>query len=380
MAIGTDIPTNPISEDRRVALLAEYAEVNNNFRLLTNIRFKLLAFLPIAPAAVLAFITASNSGVSSQAVEARTFALGLFGIVVTAGIAAYNARNDQIYLWHVDRAGTIERELGLPDGSFANRPNAWFEIGGGKTRWHIGHVSSVTVIYAASLTLWLLLCLLAIAQIAHGSHRLPMWWYAIAIVVATIMTAVGGAVIRKQKERRRDTFSDHADEAIRLVKRLKREGDIDTCDTWKKLVTACEHLAGRDRSETQRREEIELRIDFYGAHDEQELRRYMRPDSTGLTTEAQYVALIVDLPPSWLIAAPQRRPNTRSRPNTTCSCRNISRSVPSTGMPNWHRRPRDSSSDTTSTKVGSDHPKSALLLLCAWANKRRHWRRDARKG
>ena len=340
MATGADIPTDPTSQDRRVALLAEYAEVNNNFRLLTNIRFKLLAFLPIAPAAALAVITASASGVPSQAVEARAFALGLFGTVVTAGIATYNARNDQIYLWHVDRAANIERELGLPDGSFANRPNAWFEIGSRKRRWHVGHVSSVTVIYTSSFTLWLLLCLLAIAQIAHGPSRLPIWWYAIAIVVATTLTAAGGTVIRKQKQRRRDTFSDHADEAIELVKRLKRGGDIDTRSrTWMLFVAECEHLAGRDRSETQRREEIELRIDFYGAHDEQELRRYMRPDSTGLTTEAQYVALIVDLPPSWLLDTPQRRPNTRGR-------RDAPSSITSGGEPQWHRRPPDTKGST----------------------------------
>ena len=341
MTIDTDIPADPTSEDRRVALLAEYAEVNNNFRLLTNIRFRLLAFLPIAPAAVLAFITASNSGVSSQAVEARTFALGLFGIVVTAGIATYNARNDQIYLWHVDRAARIERELGLPDGSFANRPNAWFEIGSRRRRWHVGHVSSVTVIYTSSFTLWLLLCLLAIAQIAHGSSHLPIWWYAIAIVVATILTSAGGTVIRKQKQTRRDTFSDHADEAIEAVEKLKQAGDIDTRSyAWTRFVAACEHLAGRDRSKTQRKEEIELRIDFYGAHDEEELRRYMRPDSTGLTTEAQYVALIVDLPPSWLLDTPQRRPNTRSRrrPNTR-SRRDATGSIASGGEPQWHRRP-----------------------------------------
>ncbi len=60
---------------RHEAFLKEYSEVCNNFRLLTDVRFKLLAFLPIAAAAAAAIF--SN--------DARA-ALSLFGLVVTLGL------------------------------------------------------------------------------------------------------------------------------------------------------------------------------------------------------------------------------------------------------------------------------------------------------
>lgn len=124
-------PTEERAAHRQTALLTEYAEVNENFRLLTEIRFKLLAFLPLIAAAGLA---AAGVGRASGAAPGLEGAIFLFGLVVTCALATYNARNDQLYVRLVARAAEIERELGLSDGSFNRRPTAWLELSLGLKR------------------------------------------------------------------------------------------------------------------------------------------------------------------------------------------------------------------------------------------------------
>jgi hypothetical protein len=115
---------------RRDALLAEYAEVSNNFRMLTDIRFKLLAFLPLAAGVAASVLARGNA-------TTLTLAFSLFGLVVTIGLVTYNTRNDQLYDTLVARAAAIERNLGIPDGAFANRPRAWFRLARGHGRFKI---------------------------------------------------------------------------------------------------------------------------------------------------------------------------------------------------------------------------------------------------
>ena len=102
---------------RHKTLLKEYSEVCSNFRLIADIRFKLLTFLPIAAAAAAAILSNDRATVPG-------LALSLFGFVVTLGLVTCNTRNAQLYNALIGRASTINRNLGLPDGGFANRPVA----------------------------------------------------------------------------------------------------------------------------------------------------------------------------------------------------------------------------------------------------------------
>ena len=133
---------------RRKAFLKEYNEVCNNFQILTDIRFKLLAFLPIAAAAAAAILSTDRATVPG-------LALSLFGLVVTLILVTYNTRSDHPYNELVGIASTLERNLGLLDGGFANRPVAWLVVRFWGEKWKVDHGIGVGTIYRASAALWL---------------------------------------------------------------------------------------------------------------------------------------------------------------------------------------------------------------------------------
>jgi hypothetical protein len=135
------------SASRREALLKEHSGVCSNFRLLTDIRFKLLAFLPIAAAAAAAAI------LSGDRATVPGLALSLFGLIVTLGLVTYNTRNDQLYNELVGRGSSLERTLGLPDGGFAHRPQAWLVVKVWGKKWKVDHGTGVGTIYRASVAL-----------------------------------------------------------------------------------------------------------------------------------------------------------------------------------------------------------------------------------
>ncbi|HEY6388987.1 MAG TPA: hypothetical protein VIX91_25190 [Candidatus Acidoferrum sp.] len=162
-----------MTEDDRAKeiALAEYKEVVTQFRTLTDIRFKLLTYLPLGTVAAAVFVPPTNDLVKQPAIPA-------FAFVVTLCIATYNKRNDQHYDELVSRAAELERELQIEHGSFSNRPKPWLKYGfvPVEHRWPIG------LIYAAAASLWAYLFAAALVKDQPGLMFLK--FTAPAVVIA----------------------------------------------------------------------------------------------------------------------------------------------------------------------------------------------------
>ena len=309
-----------MDETRRGALLKEYSEVAHNFRLLSDIRFKLLTALPIATAAAVAL--------KGGALDFERFGLSLFGLVVTLGLATYNARNDQLYDELVGRAASIERSLGLPDGYFANRPRAWLDVPLvplGNLRWKIDHRIGIAAIYAASVALWASGVLAPTLEFVRRVYpglpartlefvkRLfldlppptlefvrPVYLFfavrdpaivvnSLAITLAIVLTVLGILIIWKHKERREKKLREWAAEAVEMATGLTAGSVVENKD----LLSRCVKLSG-EKPKT-----IWLRAQFYRELDAESVGHYL-PSGSPKVTAAHMVANLTDLSAGWL--------------------------------------------------------------------------------
>jgi len=271
---------------RREALLKEYSEVSNNFRMLTEARFKLLAFLPIASAAAVAALKVA--ALSKGSLEGIGLAIGLtlslFGLVATIGLVTYNARNDQLYFNLVDRAAAIERSLNIPDGAFSNRPGSWQRINlprwlriklpgterkiGLPEEWEIDHRTAVSAIYGTSIALWLFG---VVAFVLEGCNRVyvdaglpsvsvkdPSAWLSLAaLVLAIIATFWGSRRIKDQKEKRREKM-----ECLAMCAMNKAAGlSVSKAADDQNFIEICAKLS--EGGAKGKKDEVQTRANFY---------------------------------------------------------------------------------------------------------------------
>lgn len=281
---------------RRDALLKEYGEVASSFRLLSDIRFKLLGLVPLSTA-----VAVFTSG-SLQPVQRA--ALGAVGLSVLLGVVTYNKRNDQLYDELVGRAAAIERELGLPDGAFANRPRDWFTVDLGVVRWPVNHRFGIGLIYASSLATWLYLLLAA--TIAQGACQKSRPWCSegAAAVLAALLTFAAVRLVAWQQGARRRQMRTAACEAVRAAEEAvpgqlaADERLLRHCVELEAGWPAWRAFAGR----AARVADMRRRATFVDSLEQDPaLRRRYWPDCADSLERAAYqVACLTDLPPRWL--------------------------------------------------------------------------------
>lgn len=142
---STPLPTLqdglPLDQSHEL-LLALYGQVCASWRLLTDVRFKLLGFLPVLSGVGILTL------VNSEAAALPRVALAVLGLAVVAGLYIYDRRNSELYDDLISRGRKIEEELGVDTGHFRGRRNP-------ATAW-VNHSNGTRLVYGASLAGWLL--------------------------------------------------------------------------------------------------------------------------------------------------------------------------------------------------------------------------------
>lgn len=301
--------TNDDRDLRNSNLQAEYREVCNNFRTLTDIRFKLLAFLPIGTAAGVGLTVNANHTLSNTLI-------GLFGLIVTSSVALYNTRNDQLYIELVSRAAELERHLKLKDGAFAHRPRTWRRV----LLFPVEH-GQIRLIYWASMIAWIFTILHTHlsrvsewVDLSTPLSKIPGWvdlakWYLSMNVpselpealVATAIVSFMTLVIWWQRERTRNILRAAAKEAVLILIKIPMSNDPrqhnnqDLAFKWKSLLKNISVLSGYSEKKS------EKSILFY-LNDKSNF--YWDRPSDGAYCHgreaAQLIGLVTEMPPRWI--------------------------------------------------------------------------------
>lgn len=144
----------------------EYEQINENFRFLAEVRFKLLALIP--PLGGVAVFVLAHLGFTAGGSEGSLSALlfvslaSIFGLLVTLGITIYDQRNSELYNALIHRAKNLEELFQVPSapgglnqdtsgGQFRERPGKNRRVIG----LTVGHDIGLALIYGPVLGAWL---------------------------------------------------------------------------------------------------------------------------------------------------------------------------------------------------------------------------------
>lgn len=160
-------------------LKIDYQHTIDQFKMLADIRFKLLAFVPTLAGAAIAFLSENSKAETA-------IAIGILGFFMTIGIIFYDVRNTQFYDAAAHRAKWLEALLDLPictqdkpiGGLFNERPRHKLRFFGLFKVWHDRGLS---LAYGAALGGWSYIIANSSLKLAKVSNRY------IPLVIAVIM-------------------------------------------------------------------------------------------------------------------------------------------------------------------------------------------------
>jgi hypothetical protein len=162
-------------------LRCHYEQTLQTFQMLADIRFKLLALVPLVSGAGIAFLTGDPAQVGRELI----LAISLMGFIVTIGITIYNMRNSELMNVTLHRLRELERLLKLPlPGQFEGRLEhrrcfaapIYADLG-------------LALIYGTVLAAWMFL-ILHTALPLYEPDNPGFWWHPDAVAaVVTILVA-----------------------------------------------------------------------------------------------------------------------------------------------------------------------------------------------
>ncbi len=180
-------------------LTVEYEQINDNFRFLADVRFKLLALIPpLGGVAIFVLshlgLTATDRSESSTATLLLVAIASIFGLLVTLGITIYDQRNSELYNALINRAQSLEKSFQVPSalgglrtresgGQFRERPKKNRRVMGVKA----GHDTGLALIYGPVLGAWFFPIAYSIARLLHVASQSAAILSVFVAVVAVIV-------------------------------------------------------------------------------------------------------------------------------------------------------------------------------------------------
>jgi hypothetical protein len=169
------------------ALRLDYEQTTQLMRSLTDIRFKLLAFVPTIAGASVGLVGRGRAA-------ADLLAVGLLGLVATFGVLLYELRNSQVYHAILDHARELEQKLGL--GLFSQRSKVTlFGIVAAR------HDRGLGLVYGSALAGWTYLVAWGALRVAAAGD---------ARTVGAVIGFLAGVVVAAEVERLGQTLGAEA--------------------------------------------------------------------------------------------------------------------------------------------------------------------------